>query len=86
MENNKQAIKTLTNIIFDRFESDPKRYWWIGRLNQHEVIDLKEMLIEFAKINNESDMKNAYNYGQEDCGEFGTVLGFENWFNEYKSK
>ena len=28
------------------------------------------------------DMLKAYQYGQDDCGEFGTVLGFESWFTE----
>lgn len=30
------------------------------------------------------DMLKAYEYGQEDCGEFGIVLGFEQWINNYK--
>jgi len=35
-----------------------------------------------AAVFTKDDMIKAYNYGQEDCGEFDSVIGFDPWFNE----
>jgi methionine aminopeptidase len=29
------------------------------------------------------DLIKSYENGQSDCGEFGNVIGFEEWFNEH---
>ena len=55
------------------------------------TIQMIDEVINSNKIQEETfytvaDMEAAYEYGQDDCGEFGNVKGFGSFIEEYNNK